>query len=70
LRYHIESRGWLTDVDGLATLRVPAAAFDTVIVSLRRGDIRVEDLTGSHVVARGRLRLELRTAHGHIQRAA
>jgi lipid A 4'-phosphatase len=70
LRYHIESRGWLTDVDGLATLRVPAAAFDTVIVSLRRGNIRVDDLTGSHVVASGRLRLELRTAHGHIQRAA
>jgi lipid A 4'-phosphatase len=68
LRYRIESRGWLTDVDGLATLRVPAAAFDAVIVSLRRGNIRVEDLTGSHVVARGRVRLELRTTRGHIQR--
>lgn len=70
LRYHIESRGWLTDVDGVATLRVPAAAFDTVIVSLRRGNIRVDDLTGAHVVASGRVRLELRTARGHIQRAA
>jgi membrane-associated PAP2 superfamily phosphatase len=68
LRYRIESRGWLTDVDGLATLRVPAAAFDAVIVSLRRGNIRVEDLTGSQVVARGRVRLELRTTRGHIQR--
>lgn len=69
LRYHIESRGWLTDVDGTATLRVPATAFDAVIVSLRRGNIRVDDLTGSHVVASGRLRLELRTARGRIQRA-
>ena len=67
LRYRIESRGWLTDVDGMATLRVPAAAFDRVSVSLGRGNIRVSDLTRSRVVATGRVRLELHTARGQIQ---
>jgi hypothetical protein len=67
LRYRIESRGWLTDVDGMATLRVPAAAFDRVSVSLGRGNIRVSDLTRSRVVATGRVRLDLHTAQGQIQ---
>jgi lipid A 4'-phosphatase len=70
LRYRIESRGWLTDVDGLATVRVPAAAFDRVIVSVHQGNIRVSDLTRSRVVASGRLRVELRAARGHIQPTA
>ena len=67
LRYRIESRGWLTDVDGLATVRVPAAAFDRVIVAVQRGNIRVSDLTRSQAVAAGSIQLELRTARGHIQ---
>jgi len=67
LRYRIESRGWLTDVDGMATLRVPAAAFDRVSVSLGRGNILVSDLTRSHVTAADRIHLELRTGRGHIQ---
>ncbi len=68
LRYRIEARGWLTDVDGAATVRVPAGAFDRVIVKLRRGNIHLSDLTRAGVAASGRLRLELRTDHGHIQR--
>ncbi len=67
LRYRIESRGWLTDVDGMASLRIPAAAFDRIIVFLRQGNIRVSDLTRSRAVASGRIHLELRTARGHIQ---
>jgi lipid A 4'-phosphatase len=67
LRYRIESRGWLTDVDGMATVRVPAAAFDRVVVDLQQGNIRVSDLTRSHVVATGQIHLELRTPRGHIQ---
>ena len=67
LRYRIESRGWLTDVDGVATLRVPAGAFDRVSVSLVRGNIRVSDLTRSRVVATGRITLDLYTARGHVQ---
>jgi len=69
LRYRIESRGWLTDVDGMATLRVPAAAFDSVIVAVGRGNIRVSDLTRARVSAAGRLRLELHTTRGHVQPA-
>jgi lipid A 4'-phosphatase len=67
LRYRIESRGWLTDVDGLATVRVPAAAFDRVSVSVQHGDIVASDLTRAHVVAAGRIHLDLRTARGHVQ---
>jgi membrane-associated PAP2 superfamily phosphatase len=67
LRYRIESRGWLTDVDGVATVRVPAAAFDRVIVDLHRGNIVVSDLTRSHAVAQGSIHLQLSTARGHIQ---
>jgi membrane-associated PAP2 superfamily phosphatase len=67
LRYRIESRGWLTDVDGSATLRVPARDFDAVTVDLRRGNIRVSDLTRSHVAALGRVYLQLHTARGHVQ---
>ena len=67
LRYRIESRGWLTDVDGMATVRVPARAFDRVIVTLGRGNIRVSDLTRARAIATGRIHLELRTARGHIQ---
>jgi hypothetical protein len=67
LRYRIESRGWLTDVDGMATLRVPAAAFDRVSISLGRGNISISDLTNARVRATGRVQLDLRTARGHIQ---
>ena len=67
VRYRIEARGWLTDVDGRATLRVPAAAFERVSVRLREGNIRVSDTTRSGVVGAGRVRLELHTGRGHVQ---
>ena len=67
LRYRIESRGRLTDVDGTVTLRLPGAAFDSISVDLRRGNISVADLTRSHAVSMGRIHLDLHTRHGHIQ---
>jgi lipid A 4'-phosphatase len=67
VRYRIETRGWLTDVDGLATLYVPAAAFDRVIVAVHRGDIRVSDMTRAGVVRERRVQLDLHTDHGHVQ---
>ena len=70
LRYRIEARGWLTDVDGVATLYVPARAFDHLSVVLRRGDIRVSDMTRAGVVADRRVQLDLHTDHGHVQRPA
>ncbi len=68
LRYRIEARGFLTDVDGTATLRVPAAAFELVSVHVHRGDIRVTDATGTGVVKAGVVHLELRTDRGHVLR--
>ena len=69
VRYRIETRGWLTDVDGLATLYVPAGAFDRVSVAVRRGDIRVSDMTRAGVVREGRLQLDVHTRQGHVQLA-
>jgi hypothetical protein len=67
VRYRIESRGWLTDVDGLATLYVPVAAFDRITVTARRGDIRVSDTTRTGVVRDRRVQLDLHTDRGHVQ---
>lgn len=66
LRYRIEAQGWLTDVDGVATLRVPASAFDRVIVDVRHGNIRISDTTRSGVVREKRVQLEVH-ARGHVQ---
>jgi membrane-associated phospholipid phosphatase len=68
LRYRIEARGWLTDVDGVATLRVPASAFDRVSVAVHRGDVRVSDTTRAQVVRAGLLQLHLHTDRGRLQR--
>jgi lipid A 4'-phosphatase len=70
LRYRIESRGRLTDVDGMVTLRVPAGAFDSISVDLRRGNIRLTDLTRSRAVSMGRIHLDLHTLHGRVQAAS
>ena len=67
VRYRIETHGWLTDVDGLATLYVPASAFDRVSVAVHRGDIRVSDMTRAGVVRDRRLQLDLHTDSGHLQ---
>jgi len=67
LRYRVESRGWLTDVDGLATLFVPATAFDRVIVSLGRGNIRVSDSTHAGLLGAKRVRVQLHTNRGNVQ---
>jgi lipid A 4'-phosphatase len=67
LRYRIEARGWLTDVDGAVTVRVPATAFHRVIVDVQRGNIRVTDATRAGAVREKRLQLELHTARGQVQ---
>jgi lipid A 4'-phosphatase len=68
LRYRIEARGWLTDVDGAATLRVPAAAFERVIVRVGRGNIRVADRTRARGASAGAVALELHADRGRIVR--
>jgi lipid A 4'-phosphatase len=67
LRYRIEARGWLTDVDGFATLYVPGAAFERIRVHTDRGDVRVRDNTRAGVVGAGRVTLELSTDRGTVQ---
>jgi len=68
LRYTIETRGWLTDVDGFARLTVPGAAFERIRVRVGRGDIRVVDATRAGVAGAGRVQLELSTGRGTVQR--
>ncbi len=69
LRYSIEARGWLTDVDGFARLTVPAAAFGRIGVQVRRGDIEVLDATQARVLRNGSVQLELQTGRGTVQRS-
>jgi lipid A 4'-phosphatase len=68
LEYRIEQRGWFTDLSGSATIRVPAAAFRRIRVSLGRGDIEVTDATRTGVVASGAIKLDLRTGSGHVRK--
>ena len=67
LLYRIEQHGLFTDLDGFASLRVPAGGLELVGVRLGEGDIRVTDATRAGLVARGILRLDLHTGAGHIQ---
>lgn len=69
LRYSIEAHGWLTDVDGVARLTVPAQAFERIRVRVGRGNIRVVDATRAGAVRGGSVQLELRTERGTVQRS-
>jgi hypothetical protein len=68
LRYGIEQRGWFTDLSGSVSIRVPAGMIEEIRVRVSRGNIGVTDLTRERVVSGGRLRLDLRTEAGHLQR--
>ena len=67
LRYRIEQTGWFTDLNGAATVMLPAAGLQRVVVRLERGNIRVRDETRNGVVRRGVVQLDLMTADGHVQ---
>lgn len=69
LRYRLEEQGWLTDVDGFATLTVPATAFERVRVWVRHGDIDVVDATRAGVVQAGGVELQLTTGRGTVRRS-
>lgn len=69
LRYSIEARGWLTDVDGFARFTAPASAFERIRVRLGQGDIRIVDATQAHAVRNGMVQLELQTGRGTVQRS-
>jgi hypothetical protein len=67
LYYRVEQTGWFTDLNGAATVLVPAAGLARVVVRLGHGNIRVWDMTRSGVVRSGILHLDLKTASGHVQ---
>jgi membrane-associated PAP2 superfamily phosphatase len=67
LRYRIEQTGWFTDLDGAATVLLPTAGLERVVVRLGHGNIRVRDETRSGVVRRREVQLDLVTADGHVQ---
>jgi membrane-associated PAP2 superfamily phosphatase len=67
LRYRIEQTGWFTDLDGAATVLLPSAGLQRVVVRLGHGNIRVRDETQSGVVRRRVVQLDLVTADGHVQ---
>ena len=66
VRYRIVQRGWFTDLDGAATVRLPAGELRRVTVRLERGNVRVMDETRARVATSGRLTLDLVTASGHV----
>jgi hypothetical protein len=67
LRYEIRARGWLTDVDGLARLTVPAVRFDRIVIATRAGNIHVSDRSRAQVVRSQRVQLELRSIRGSVR---
>ncbi|MFI5167377.1 MAG: phosphatase PAP2 family protein [Thermoanaerobaculales bacterium] len=70
LRYHIEQRGWFTDLSGSLMIRLPAGRLERLIVRIARGNIKVTDLTGAGIVRSGTLQLDLRTKSGRVQTAS
>jgi len=67
LRYVIEQRGLITDLDASVSVRLPAAGLDSIEVRLERGDIRIVDATAAGVVRNGRLKMDLRTDKGRVE---
>jgi hypothetical protein len=68
LYYRVEQTGWFTDLNGAATVLVPAAGLARLVVRLDHGNIRVRDMTRSGVVRSRILHLDLKTASGHVTR--
>jgi lipid A 4'-phosphatase len=66
VQYRIVQRGWFTDLDGAATVRLPAGELQRVAVRLERGNIRVTDKTRARVATSRGLTLDLVTASGHV----
>ena len=67
LIYRIEQQGWFTDLDGAATIMLPAGQLERLIVRLRHGNIRVRDRTSRGLVTQGIVQLDLQTGDGHVQ---
>jgi hypothetical protein len=56
-----QQQGWITDLSASATIRVPPAELQRIIVRLHQGNIRVTDTTQNRVIHHGMLQLDLHT---------
>ena len=65
LRYRVTLKGWFTDIDGTARIRIPVSGLHRVTVRLRHGDIRVFYETHS-ATSRGMPMLDLQTRDGSV----
>jgi lipid A 4'-phosphatase len=64
LSYRIAQRGWITDLDASATIRLAPKQLKRIVVRLGQGNIRVSDATRNHVVENRILELDLQTEAG------
>lgn len=67
LRYRFEQSGRFTDLGGYATVLLPAAAVERLVVRLDRGNIVVRDETRSGAVRRHAIALDLHTGRGQVE---
>lgn len=70
LRYRVSSKGWFTDIDGVARIRLPRRNLRKVIVRVTRGDIAVMDESGGGTGPDRLPILDLHTSDGLVYRPA
>jgi membrane-associated PAP2 superfamily phosphatase len=67
LRYRVTEKGWFTDLDGVARIRLPRQHLRKIIVRAKHGDISVVDATGKGIAAGHFPTLDLHTADGRVK---
>jgi hypothetical protein len=68
LRYRVTQRGWFTDIDGVANIRLPRKNLRTIVIRAKHGDIRIINATGQSLTEGRPLELDLHTEDGIVQR--
>ncbi len=68
LRFRVVEKGWFTDIDGVARIRIPARVPRRIAVRAERGDIAVFDETGGAIAADRLPALDFFTADGRVRR--
>ena len=62
----LEEQGRITDLSAFATIHVPLGKLQRIVVRLQNGDIQVIDTTPERAIARGVVRLDLKTDSGRV----
>lgn len=65
--YRIAQKGWFTDIDGVARIRLPVRNLRRITVRVGRGDIRIVDATGGRPGAGHLPALDLHTGDGRVR---